>query len=56
MIVAKKLYAQGASQRRVALIMGISHRTVGRYLQATTPGDENILKEDDIQRMQEENV
>ncbi|HEV7643278.1 MAG TPA: AAA family ATPase [Pyrinomonadaceae bacterium] len=56
MIVAKRLYAQGASQRRVAMIMGISHRTVGRYLRAATPGDHNILKEDDIQRVQEENV
>jgi hypothetical protein len=56
MIVAKKLFVQGASQRRVALIMGISPRTVGRYLRAATPGDDNILKEDDIQRMQEENV
>ncbi len=56
MIVAKKLYAQGASQRRVAMIMGINHSTVCRYLKTSTPGDENILKEDDIHRMQEENV
>jgi RecA-family ATPase len=56
MIVAKKLYAQGASQRRVAMILGINHSTVCRYLKAFTPGDENILKEEDIRRMQEENV
>jgi hypothetical protein len=56
MIVANQLYAQGASQRRVGMIMGISHSTVCRYLQAATPGDENILGEEDIRRMQEENV
>ncbi len=56
MIVAKRLYAQGASQRRVAMILGINPSTVCRYLKASTPGDENILKEDDIHRMQEENV
>ena len=56
MIMAKKLYTQGASQRRVAMILGINHSTVCRYLKASTPGDENILKEEDIRRMQEENV
>jgi RecA-family ATPase len=54
MIVAKRLYAQGASQRRVAMIMGVSHTTVRRYLMAATPGDENILKEDDVRRLKEE--
>lgn len=56
MIMAKKLYAQGASQRRVAMIMGVSPMTVNRYLKAATPGDEDILKEEDIRRMQEEIV
>jgi hypothetical protein len=56
MIIAKKLYTEGASQRRVGMIMGIAHTTVGRYLRAMTPGDENILKEKDIKRMQEEDA
>jgi RecA-family ATPase len=54
--MAKTLYAQGATQRRIALIMGVSHTTVRRYLMAAAPGDENILKESDILRMQEEKV
>jgi transcriptional regulator with XRE-family HTH domain len=56
MITAKKLYAQGASQRRVGMILGVSHSTVNRYLQAMTPGDENILMEKDIRRLQEEDA
>ncbi len=55
-IVAKKLYAAGATQRRVAMILGVSHTTVGRYLKASTPDDENILSNEDIQRLQEEIV
>jgi hypothetical protein len=55
-VLAKQLYTQGATQRRIAFILGVSHTTVSRYLQAATPGDENILKEDDIRRLQEENV
>jgi AAA domain len=55
-MLAKQLYTQGATQRRIAYILGVSHTTVSRYLQAATPGDENILKEDDIRRLQEENV
>jgi transcriptional regulator with XRE-family HTH domain len=53
-IVAKKLYAQGASQRRVALIMGVSTTTVNRYLKAAAPDDQDILKEEDVRRLQEE--
>ncbi len=56
MITAKKLYAQGASQRRVGMILGVSHSTVNRYLKAMTPGDENILTEKDIRRLQEEDA
>ena len=55
-IVAKKLYTEGASQRRVAMIMGVSPSTVNRYLRAAAWGDEDILTDDDIRRMQEENV
>jgi hypothetical protein len=55
-IVAQKLYAAGKNQRRVAMIMGISPSTVNRYLRAAVTGEEDILKEEDILRMQEENV
>jgi hypothetical protein len=55
-IVAKKLYAEGASQRRVAMILGVSPATVNRYLRAAAWDDEGILTENDIRRMQEENV
>jgi hypothetical protein len=55
-IVAKKLYAAGKSQRRVALVLGVSPTTVNRYLKASAPDDEDILKEADIRRMQEEIV
>jgi len=55
-IVAKKLYAEGASQRRVARVMGVSPATVNRYLRAAAQNDKGILKEDDICRMQEEKV
>jgi hypothetical protein len=56
MVVAKGLHEQGASQRRVAMIMGIPPTTARRYIMAATPGDENILKETDLTRMQSENV
>lgn len=55
-IVAKKLYAAGKNQRRVAMIMGVSPATVNRYLKAAAQDDEDILKEEDIRRMQEEIV
>ncbi|HEV7644637.1 MAG TPA: AAA family ATPase, partial [Pyrinomonadaceae bacterium] len=51
-IVAKRLYAVGKSQRRVAMIMGISASTVNRYLRTVITGEEDILKEEDIRRMQ----
>ena len=56
MVMAKQLYTEGASQRRIAMIMGISKSTVNRYLMATALNDEGILKEKDIRRMQEENM
>ncbi len=55
-IVAKKLYAAGNSQRRVGMIMGIPTTTINRYLRAAATDDEGILGENDIRRMQEENV
>ena len=55
-IVAKKLYAAGNSQRRVAMIMGVGTTTVNRYLRAAGQDDADILKDEDIRRMQEENV
>ena len=55
-IMAKKLYAVSKSQRRVAMIMGVSLTTVNRYLKAAAPDDEDILKEEDISRMQDEIV
>ncbi|HEV7644146.1 MAG TPA: AAA family ATPase, partial [Pyrinomonadaceae bacterium] len=51
-VIAKKLYAVGKSQRRVAMIMGISASTVNRYLRTVITGEEDILKEEDIRRMQ----
>jgi predicted transcriptional regulator len=54
--MAKKLYAVSKSQRRVAMIMGVSLTTVNRYLKAAAPDDEDILKEEDISRMQDEIV
>ncbi len=55
-IAAKKLYATGASQRRVAMVLDVSPSTVNRYLKATAPNDENILQEEDLLRLQEEIV
>jgi AAA domain len=53
-IAAKRLFASGASRRRVALILGVSHTTVGRYLKAAAPNDEDILSAEDLRRMNEE--
>jgi RecA-family ATPase len=55
MLLAKHLYSQGATQRRIALILETSPATVNRYLKAMTPADEDPLNEEVRKRLQEEN-
>ncbi len=53
-IAAKRLFASGASRRRIGLILGVSHTTVSRYLEAAAPNDEGILSDEDLRRLQDE--
>lgn len=56
MMIAKTLYSQGATIRRIAFMMEMAPSTVLRYLKGATPGDERLLKEKDVERLQEEEL